>query len=129
MPSGKEQEERSVKMEGFKNLLVWQRAYRFTLTIYKISKDFPKDELYGLTSRIRRASVSVAANIAEGYEREYRKQFIHFLAIAKGSLGEVEAYLSLVKDLHYINEETYQELNCQRQEVGRLLRGFINSIK
>ena len=88
--------------EGFRNLIVWQKAYAFALEVYKAAKNFPRDEIYGLTSQIRRAAVSVSANIAEGYERQHRKEYIQFLMIAKGSLGEVETHLMFARDLAYL---------------------------
>lgn len=115
--------------EGFRNLKVWQKAYNLALEIYKMTKTLPKTELYGLVNQMQRAAISVSANIAEGYERQYRKEYIQFLMIAKGSLGELETYLMFSKDLSYIGEEKYNELDGQRQEIGRLLRGLINSLK
>lgn len=114
--------------EGFRNLIAWQKAYSFALEIYKAAKDFPRDELYGLTSQIRRAAVSVSANIAEGYERQHRKEYVQFLTIAKGSLGEVETYLMFGKDLGYLKKDEYERLEGIRQEVGRLLKGLIRSL-
>ncbi len=116
------------RKEGFRQLLVWQRAYDLTLAIYKYSKDFPKSEQYGLSSQIRRAAVSIPGNISEGYERRSRKEYIQFLGIAKGSLGEVETYLLLARDLGYFDEEVYEILETQRQETGRLLRGLMKSL-
>ena len=81
--------------EGFKKLIVWNKAYDLALGVYKKTKEFPKDELYGLTSQLRRASLSVSANIAEGYDRQHRKEYLHYLSIARGSLSEVETYLKL----------------------------------
>lgn len=115
--------------EGFKGLKVWQKAYELALEIYKATKRFPKAELYGLINQLQRAAVSVSANIAEGYERQHRKEYIQFLMIAKGSLGEVETYLMFSKDLGYITETEYRKLDDIRQEVGKLLRGLINSLK
>lgn len=114
--------------EGFRDLKTWQKAYNLALEIYKITKDFPKTEVYGLTSQIRRASISVSANIAEGYERNHRKEYIQFLMIAKGSLGEVETLLMFARDLRYITLDKYHEMEEQRQEVSKLLRGLIKSL-
>lgn len=114
--------------KGFKKLLVWQKAYKFSLVIYKYSQQFPSSEMYGLTSQLRRAAVSVSANIAEGSERQHKKEFVQFLSIARGSLAEVETYLMLAKDLGYFSEEIFAELDGQRIEVGRLLRGLYNSL-
>jgi four helix bundle protein len=85
--------------------------------------------MYGLTNQFRRAAVSVPANIAEGYERQYRKEYIQFLKIAQGSLAEVETYLMFAKDLNYITKDNYKKLDMQRQETGKLLRGLVNSLK
>lgn len=93
--------------QGFKQLTVWQKAYELALEIYKFSKAFPKEEIYGLTSQMRRAAVSIPANIAEGYERKNRKEYLQFLYIAKGSTGEVETYLSLARDLGYLSSQDY----------------------
>jgi four helix bundle protein len=113
---------------GFKDLLVWQKAFALTLEVYEATKAFPKEEQYGLVSQLRRAAVSIAANIAEGYERQHRKEYLQFLGIAKGSLGEVETYLLLIKELKYIQETEFISLENRRSEIGRLLRGLIRSL-
>jgi four helix bundle protein len=115
--------------KGYRKLLVWQNAHDLTLLIYQVSKTFPRDELHGLTDQMRRAAVSVPANIAEGYARASKKEFLQFLYIANGSLAEIEYYIELTKDLGYINIETYNALEEKRQLVGKLLYGFIASIK
>jgi len=114
--------------QGFRDLIVWQKAYGFALEVYKTSKKFPREERYGLISQIQRAAISIAANISEGYERQYRKEYIQFLMISKGSLGEVETYLMFLRDLTYISAEEYEKLEGMRQEVGKLLRGLIKSL-
>ncbi len=116
------------KEKSFKKLIVWQKAYVLVRMIYTHSQKFPSTELYGLTSQIRRAAVSVLANIAEGSERQHKKEFLQFLSVARGSLAEVETYLMLAKDLGYLNEEEFRNLEEQRGEVGRLLRGLCKSI-
>ena len=115
-------------IEGFQNLTTWQKAYELALEIYKMTKGFPKDEQYGLISQIRRAAISVSANISEGYERQYRKEYIQFLMIAKGSLGELETYLLFSRDLGYISIKEYESIHEKRQEVGKLLKGLIRSL-
>lgn len=117
-----------IEKQSFKNLIAWEKAYELTLMVYKYSQKFPASELYGLTSQLRRSAVSISANIAEGRERQHKKEFLQFLSIAKGSLGEVETYLMLAKDLNYINESVFSELEEQRKEIGRLLRGLIKSL-
>ena len=113
---------------GFRRLIAWQKAYEFTLTVYKETQGFPKHELYGLTSQLRRATVSILANISEGYERPHRKEYLRFLGIAKGSAGEVEAYLMLARDLGYITDN-YLALEAQRKEVAMVLIGLIGSLR
>ena len=115
--------------QGFKDLLVWQKAYKFVLMIYQETKSFPKEELFGMTSQLRRAVVSVPANIAEGHERQYRKEYVQFLSVAKGSLGEVETYLLLAKDFGYTETIRFRELEAMRTEIAKMLRGLINSLK
>jgi four helix bundle protein len=119
------------KMEekhSFKKLNVWQKAYLLVLNTYKQTQKFPSFELYGLTSQIRRGAVSILANIAEGSERQYKKEFVQFLSIARGSLAEIETYLMLSRDLGYLNQDEFIQLGDLRKEVGRLLRGLYKSL-
>lgn len=116
-----------MEQKGFKQLKVWQKAYELTLEVYRVTKIFPKEEIYGLTSQLQRAIVSVPANIAEGYERNYKKEYLQFLYIAKGSPGEVETYLSLANDLKYLSDKDYLLLEDKRAETARLLKGLIKS--
>jgi four helix bundle protein len=116
------------KARGFKQLAVWQKAYKLTLEAYRVTKTFPREEIYGLTSQMQRAAVSVPANIAEGYERNHKKEYLQFLHIAKGSLSEVETYLSLAKDLRYLSDTEYLTLEDKRAETARLLKGLIKSL-
>ncbi len=118
----------AVDKQSFKNLIVWEKAYEFVLAVYRQTRMFPAFELYGITSQLRRASVSIVANIAEGKERQHKKEFMHFLSIARGSLSEVETYLLLTRDLGYLNEDKFIELEEQRKEIGRLLRGLYKSL-
>lgn len=118
-----------MRNQGFKSLLAWQKAYEMVIEVYGITKGFPKEEIYGLTSQLQRAAVSVPANIAEGYERQYKKEYRQFLSIAKGSLGELETYLLLARDLCYISAERYESLDSKRRETARILKGLINSLE
>lgn len=120
-------EERSDK--GFRKLIVWQRAHQLTLLLYKLTEKFPKSEIYGLTSQLRRASVSVPANIAEGYGYGRKGQTGRFLDIAQGSLSEVEYYLILSLDLEYINKEEYEKGEALRAETGFLLHRLEQSVR
>jgi four helix bundle protein len=116
------------KITGFKDLIVWQRAYELTLNPYRATKKFPKEEAFGLTSQIRRAAASVPANIAEGYERNHRKEYLQFLFIAKGSLGELDTYLLLARDIGYMTSEDFDHLNAMRHETVKMLHGLIKSL-
>jgi four helix bundle protein len=113
--------------KGFRKLFVWQKAHQLVLLIYKLSESFPKSEMFGLTSQLRRAAVSVPANMAEGYAAGGKGQFGRFLNIAQGSLAEVEYYLILSQDLKYITPTQYQETESLRGETGFLLHRLIQS--
>ena len=113
----------------YKDLFVWQRAHFLVLEIYKVTRNFPKEELYALVSQLRRAVISVPANIVEGHARGSRKEFINFLNIAKGSLAEVDYFLYLSLDLKYLSEAEYNFLEGIRNEVGILLYKFSESLK
>ena len=115
--------------KGFRKLKVWNEAHKLTLLVYRITDKFPRQELFGLTPQIRRAVVSIAANIVEGHVKHSKKEFLHHLDFANGSLVEVEYYLELARDLRYINDTEYEAIENQRIIVGNLLNGFIKSIK
>ena len=116
------------EQKGFRKLLVWQRAHQLVMMIYKISESFPRSEMFGLTSQIRRAAVSVPANIVEGYAAGGKGQFARFLNIAQGSLAEVEYYLLLSQDMKYLPSSQYQEIENLRGETGFLLHRLILSL-
>ncbi|MBC8277622.1 MAG: four helix bundle protein [FCB group bacterium] len=111
----------------YTNLIAWQKSYEFTLAIYKVTKSYPKEETFGLTSQIRRAVASIPANIAEGKMRESDKEFKRFLFIARGSMAEVEVWLKLSFDLGYIDESAYDGLRNRCGEVGKLINGLLKS--
>lgn len=113
----------------YHNLLVWKKAHEYTLEIYKITKQYPKDELFGIVSQLRRASSSVPANIVEGSARRTDKEFCQFLIQARGSLVETQYFLELSKDLDYINEYDLNRLNKLSIEVAKMLNSFITKIK
>ena len=110
------------------NLLVFKKSHELVLNIYAITKTFPIDEQFGLTSQIRRAATSIPSNIAEGKGRGSAKDFKRFLLIARGSLEEIKYKTLLAKDLHYITEETYRQMYGQLDEIGKLLGGLIKSV-
>jgi four helix bundle protein len=112
--------------KSFKELIVWQKAHQLVLNIYKATNSFPKEELYGLTSQIRRSSVSVAANIAEGFKKKGSADKLKFMNTAQGSLSETDYHLLLVNDLKYFNTNT---LMRDVEEVGRLLESYMGGIR
>ena len=118
-----------MKTQSYKDLIVYQKAYKLTLDVYKISKKFPPDELYGMISQMRRSAVSIPSNIAEGYRRGHRKEYVQFLHVAMGSCAELETQMSIAKDLHWISDEDFTCLYASQDEVSRLLRKVIHSMK
>jgi four helix bundle protein len=116
-------------MKDFKKLKVWEKAHQLTLEIYQITRNFPKDELYGLTSQIRRAAASIPANIAEGYGRDSDAELIRFLNIPAGSATELEYHLLLSKDLAFLPTSLHQNLNDDLMEIQRMLAGLIRKVK
>jgi len=113
-----------MKTKSFKDLIVWQKAYKLVLEIYKITKDFPKSETYGLSQQMRKAAVSIPSNIAEGYGRKHRAEYRQFLSIAYGSLSELETQYLLSIDLKYIkNCGTVENL---LKEVSSMLYRMLN---
>jgi four helix bundle protein len=112
--------------KSFKDLVVWQKAHAAVLDIYRLTKGFPKDEIYVLTSQIRRSSISVAANIAEGFKKKSAPDKLRFFNIAQGSLSETEYYLILAGDLGYA---ATNQLLIKTNEVGRLMEKYMQAIK
>ena len=110
----------------YKDLEVWSKSRGLTKEIYLLTKEFPKDELYGLTSQMRRCAVSVPSNIAEGYGRQYKKETIQFFHIARGSLYELETQLYIATDLMYLEESKFKEVLLRLEECRKLLSGLIN---
>ena len=111
--------------KNFRDLIVWQKAHQFVLSVYSISNNFPKTEMYGLISQIRRAAVSVPANIAEGFKKKTKPDKIKYMNIAQGSLEECRYYLILAKDLGYGDTSL---LMSQLEEVSKLLEAYTASI-
>ena len=115
-------------MRDFRQLAVWEQAHRLVLRIYRLTQDFPKHELYGLTSQMRRCSASIAANIAEGCGRTGNGDLHRFLSIATGSSAELEYFLLLCKDLG-LACDSYEELISQTQQVQRMLASLIRKVE
>ena len=104
--------------ESYKDLIAWRKAILFVTKIYEATRAFPREELYGLTSQLRRAAVSVPSNIAEGQARFSRKEFHHFLSLARGSLVEIETQLIIVENLVYLSQKQCQLLLSRSRRVG-----------
>jgi len=115
-------------MRDFKKLRVWEKAHSLTIRVYRVTKDFPSDERFGLTSQLRRASASIPTNIAEGCGRNGERELLNFMGIAAGSASEVEYQLILARDLNYINPETYRDLIAQIIEIKKMLTVFMKRI-
>lgn len=114
-------------IKSFTDIKAWQKAHELVLVVYKLTKSFPRHEEFCLTNQIRRAVISIASNIAEGFKRRSAKDSSHFYNIADGSLEEVKYQLILSKDLCYISEEVFNEAYMLAEEVGRLLCGWRKS--
>jgi len=113
--------------ESFKNLAVWQRSIELTLAIYKLTSKFPDSERFGLTNQLRRASVSIASNIAEGYGRATKGEYVQFLGHARGSNSELETQIVISKALGFGSKQTLEIAEALCNEVGRMLGALIKS--
>ena len=116
-------------MKDFRSLKVWEKAHLLTLKIYKVTEKFPREELYGLTSQIRKACVSIPTNIAEGCVRSSDADFSRFLYIALGSTSELEYLMMLAMDLNFIKSELHTELNNEINEIKKMLISMIQKLK
>lgn len=115
-------------IKSHRDLIAWQKALDLTVRIYHITKSFPREEIYGLTSQIRRAAASIPANIAEGQGRRSSREFQQFLANSRGSLLELDTHLELAFRVGYLNKENYLDLRNSCEEVGRILNGLMRSL-
>ncbi|MBA7584726.1 four helix bundle protein [Candidatus Atribacteria bacterium 1244-E10-H5-B2] len=116
-------------VRSFEELTIWQEARELTNRIYILSKRFPKEELYGLTSQIRRASVSIMSNIAEGFNRRSTKEFINFLIISRASISEVQNDLYISLDLNYINKEDFETIYNHAQKISMSINKLITYLR
>ena len=116
-------------MSSHKSLLVWNRSIAMVKSLYLITQNFPSCELYGITSQMRRAAISIPSNIAEGYARAHDKELLHFLYISLGSASELETQLIICKDIGYLTEEQYVELEIMNSEIMKMLTSLINNKK
>ena len=115
--------------DSFKDLLVWQRAVQMTTAIYKLTAGFPTSEQFGLTNQLRRAAVSVASNIAEGYGRSTTGEYLQFLGMARGSNCEVQTQLVISSELHFGNQESRASANHLSEEVSRMLVAMMKKLR
>ena len=116
-------------VQNYKELIVWQKAMDLVVEVYRLTKAFPKEELYGLTSQVRRAVVSIPSNIAEGQGRKGTKEFLNFLSIARGSLMEVETQILLAERLSYLAPTESTKALSLMEEVSRMLSGLRASLE
>ena len=116
-------------MSTFRNLLVWQKSMDLVTKMYSSTQKFPKEELFGLTSQIRRSAVSIPSNIAEGYGRDSNKEYLRFLNISIGSLFELQTQIEIAKNIMYLNEKDFNDLYENSREIERMLVSFIKKIK
>ena len=114
--------------QSFEEVFAWKKAHAFVLLVYKITKGFPDDERFGLTSQFRRAAVSIEANIAEGYRKIGKPDKLRFFNISEGSLSECKDYIILSRDLGYINTQQYSELWDASEEANKFLLSYCNGI-
>jgi len=115
-------------MRDFREIKVWAKAHTLTLALYRLTRRFPKDELYGLTSQIRRSAASIGANIAEGSGRRTRGDFARFLQVALSSAGELQHHLLLAAGLEFIARADFEHMDRMTAEVKRMLTGFIRKL-
>ena len=116
-------------MRPHERLEVWSKAVDFVVTIYQTTESFPKEEKFGLTSQIRRAAVSIPANVAEGAARQSNKEFAHFLSNAQGSASELETELLIAHRLGYLSEDSYRETRSTLDSIGRMMVGLSQHLK
>ena len=115
-------------MKDFRDLKVWERAHRFTLDVYRMTATFPREELFGLTSQMRRCSASIGANIAEGCGKRGNNEFQRFLQIAAGSASELDYHLLLARDLGFLTEHDYRKLASDLSETRKMLTSLLQKV-
>jgi four helix bundle protein len=116
-------------VQSHRELIIWQRAIQLCVAVYEVTRSFPRDEIYGLTNQLRRASVSIPSNIAEGYGRLSREQYRHFLGIAQGSNLELQTQLVIAKELGYAAESAVGKVEAVSYEVGKMLTALLKKLQ
>lgn len=122
-------QEGAKKSEGYRGLLVWQKAVTLAKDVYKLTEGFPKSQQYGLTNQIQRAAVSIASNIAEGSGRNGTKEFIYHVGIAQGSLYELQTQLVIACEIGFVSQEALEVFVNSTDEIGRMLNGLVTGLK
>ena len=117
------------KIKAFTDLIAWQEGHKLVLIIYRVTKQFPKEELFGLVMQLRRAAVSITSNIAEGFSRQSYKDKLHFYSMALGSLTELQNQILVSKDINFLLINDFKEIEIQSVKVSKLLNGLIKSSK
>lgn len=117
------------KIKSFTDLVAWKQAHQLALLIYKATKSFPREEMYSLVDQMKRCSISVSSNIAEGFSRQGKKEKLQFFYMALGSLTELQNQLLLAKDVSYMNKEDFDKIAVQTVSVSKLINGLIRSLK
>ena len=120
-------ESKKEKIHNFKDLIAWQKGHQLVLMVYKITKDFPHEEQFGLTNQLRRAVVSITSNIAEGFSRGTYKDKSKFYSMALGSLTEIQNQFLVAKDVGYLNEDVFNKLDTLTIEMSKIINGLIKS--
>jgi four helix bundle protein len=118
-----------MSIRSYQDLAIWKKAMQLVVQVYHLTRRFPREEMHGLTSQMRRAAVSIPTNIAEGWGRGSRKEYIQFLRIARGSLLELETLLAISRNLRYLSQEDMQTRLALVEEISRMLSGLIASLK
>jgi four helix bundle protein len=116
------------KIRSYRDLIVWEQAMALAAAVYSVTRNWPKEELYGLTSQVRRAAVSIPANVAEGYGRENRGSYVQFLKIAQGSLKELETHILLAERIEIASRRETTPLLAQAESIGKLLRALLRKL-
>lgn len=116
-------------VKNYRDLVVWQKSMELVAAIYTISKTFPKEELYGITSQLRRSSVSVPSNIAEGYGRHSTNDYVRFLRISIGSLFELQTLIEIANNLEYMNKDQFADYYSKSREIERMLSSLIRKVE
>ncbi|MCL2119414.1 MAG: four helix bundle protein [Planctomycetaceae bacterium] len=116
-------------VKNYRELIVWQKSMELVELVYQATKQFPREELYGLTSQLRRSVVSIPSNIAEGQARKSTLEFLHFLSIARGSRAEMETQIILASRLKYIDDHLSEQILGRSEEISKLLNGLMNSLQ